>query len=143
MPQAARQRVRRRARRRALAGLYEADVRGIDPVAALDEQDVVLGPADDFARELCRGVAAHGEDLDAWIAGQAEHWTMERMPPVDRAILRLTLFELRWRPDVPPGAAINEAVDLARAYSTADSGRFVNGLLGRLAERAARAPEPA
>lgn len=139
------ERSRRRARKAALAALYAAEVGGADAVASLDE-DAALGSGapDDFARRLVRGVgagAAGPDGLDAWIADAAENWTIDRMPPVDLSILRIALHELRECPDVPPGATINEAVELAKCYSTTDSSRFVNGLLGRLAVRAGRVPD--
>lgn len=139
------ERSRRRARKAALAALYAAEVGGADAVASLDE-DAALGSdvPDEFARRLVRGVGAGtaGPDgLDAWIADAAVNWTIDRMPPVDLTILRIALHELRECPDVPPGATINEAVELAKCYSTTDSSRFVNGLLGRLAVRAGRVTE--
>jgi N utilization substance protein B len=72
--------------------------------------------------------------MDAVISRCAEHWALERMPVIDRNLIRLALFELRWLEDVPVPVAINEAVELAKMLSTDGSGRFVNGLLGRIAE---------
>jgi N utilization substance protein B len=131
--------------------LYAAQVGGVDPdvpvapppPAAPVAAGTAVGRSDEveFTQRLVRGVAAtaDGPDgLDAWIADAAENWTIDRMPPVDLTILRMALYELRDCPDVPPGATINEAVELAKCYSTTDSSRFVNGLLGRLAVRAGR-----
>ena len=80
------------------------------------------------------GVDEHHDEIDAMIRKYSEHWALERMPVIDRTLLRLGTFELCWMPDVPTAAVITEAVELAKQYSTKDSGRFVNGLLSRIAE---------
>ena len=85
------------------------------------------------------GVDEHRDEIDAMIRKYSEHWALERMPVIDRTLLRLGTFELGWMPDVPTAVAITEAVELAKQYSTKDSGRFVNGLLSRIAD--GRAPE--
>ena len=79
------------------------------------------------------GVDEHHQEIDTIIAKFSEHWSLERMPVVDRALLRIGTFELAWLPEVPTAVAITEAVELAKQYSTKDSGRFVNGLLSRIA----------
>ena len=117
----------------ALDILFQADVRGENPADALadwtsDDRDVP-----EFAAELVRGVAASTEELDGLIGEAAHEWTVERMAAVDRTVLRLAVYELLHRDDVPPGAAISEAVVAAKELSTEDSGRFVNGILGRIA----------
>jgi N utilization substance protein B len=89
---------------------------------------------DPYARELVKGVDAHREEIDALIRKYSEHWALERMPVVDRALLRIGTYELAWMPATPTAVAITEAVELAKQYSTKDSGRFVNGLLARIAE---------
>lgn len=116
----------RHARRRAIELLHAADVAGAD---ARDD----LGEEGDEVRALVEGVAANREEIDAIIRGAAEHWTLERMPVVDRNVLRLGIYELLHRPEVPTGAVVDEAVSLAKLLSTEDSGRFVNGILGRVA----------
>ena len=120
---------RTRARKRALDILHAADAldRPVLEVLA-DEPDVA-----DFTRELVEGVDQHRAELDDLIRTYADRWALERMPIVDRNLLRIGTFELLYRPDVPTAAAINEAVELAKMLSTEDSGRFVNGLLGRVA----------
>ncbi|MFN8105735.1 MAG: transcription antitermination factor NusB [Acidimicrobiia bacterium] len=133
------ERVRHRARKSALMALYCADLTGVDALTCLAQQDDLEAPVEAFSRTLVEGVEARRDELDAEISDVAEHWTIDRMPPIDRAILRLALFELVGLPDVPEGASINEAVELAKCYSTTDSSRFVNGLLGRLATRAVEA----
>jgi N utilization substance protein B len=76
----------------------------------------------------------HRDEIDAILRKVSEHWALERMPLVDRAVLRIGCYELGWQPDLPAGVVISEAVDLAKQYSTKDSGRFVNGMLARIAE---------
>jgi N utilization substance protein B len=121
---------RREARERALALLYEADVKGAEPQAVLDALPLEAEP---FTAELVAGVGEHRPEIDALLRSYARGWTLERMPAVDRAVLRLATFELTERPDVPTGAVISEAVDLATHYSTDESGRFVNGMLSAIA----------
>ena len=102
-----------------------------------DEEDGALDPSEEVlarARVLLGGVQQHRDEIDALIEGHAERWELNRMPVVDRNLLRIALFELLWCDDVPVAVAINEAVELAKSLSTEDSGRFVNGLLGRIAQ---------
>ena len=123
---------RREARERALGLAYEAELRGVDLSTILAEQAV---RPDEYACRLVDGVAEHSDEIDALLRKYSEHWALERMPVVDRTLLRMSTFELGWVPDVPTASVITEAVDLAKQYSTKDSGRFVNGLLARLAEQ--------
>jgi len=121
---------RREARERALELLYEAEAKGLAPA------DVLVGlpiTPDPFAVALVTGVDERLAELDALIERLARDWTVERMPWVDRSILRLAAFELVARPDVPTGAILSEAVELAKRFSTEEAGRFVNGLLSNLA----------
>jgi len=113
-------------------------VRDITVIELLE--DLPVEP-DAYALELLRGVEDHGSELDELLREYSEHWAVERMPAVDRAVLRLGCYELAHEPDVPTAVVISEAVDLAKQYSTKDSGRFVNGLLARIAEQV-RAPSP-
>jgi N utilization substance protein B len=122
---------RREARERALSLCYELDVRGVDLDTLLEE---LPAPPDEYAEEIARGVEAHREEVDAILRKYSEHWALERMPLVDRAALRIGTYELGWQPDLPSGVVISEAVELAKQYSTKDSGRFVNGMLARIAE---------
>lgn len=122
---------RREARERALGLAYECEQRNLAPSALLDDLPV---PPDEYAVRLVRGVEAHCDEIDALISKYSEHWAIERMPVVDRTLLRLGTFELGWVPEVPTAVVISEAVELAKQYSTKDSGRFVNGLLSRIAE---------
>jgi N utilization substance protein B len=121
---------RRVARERALSLLYESDAKGIAPAALLAELPL---PPDAFAEDLVRGVGGHVDELDELIGRHAVDWTVDRMPVIDRMVLRIAVFELVHRPDIPTGAVVSEAVELAKTYSTDDSGRFVNGVLGTIA----------
>jgi N utilization substance protein B len=121
---------RREARERALSLAYEVDIRGGDADAVLAALAVDPDP---YAVRLVRGVSEHRAELDAQIGRYAQRWTVERMPVVDRNLLRIGAYELAHCDDVPTGVVISEAVELAKTYSTPDSGRFVNGLLARLA----------
>ena len=148
---------RRAARQLALDVLYESEIRGNLPTEALslrelegwviptsgDDQTVSLTEVDEppseevlaYVRDLVEGVQTHHADIDSLIVRYADRWAIERMPVIDRNLVRIALFELLWGEDIPVAVAINEAVELAKAFSTEDSGRFVNGLLGRIAER--------
>lgn len=122
---------RREARERALGLAYERDQRGVDADAVLGGLEVA---ADPYAERLVRGLDANSDEIDALLSGYAQHWTLERMPVIDRAILRLATYELVYEVETPTGVILNEAVELAKSYSTKDSGRFVNGLLSRIAQ---------
>ena len=122
---------RREARERALSLLYEAEVKGETPDRVLDSLPLAPEP---FAAELVTGVGEHGDEVDGLIRRFAKGWTLERMPAIDRTLLRIGTYELGHRLDVPTGAVISEAVELAKRYSTDDSGKFVNGMLARIAK---------
>jgi N utilization substance protein B len=109
----------------------------VSGVELLEELPV---PPDAYADALVRGADEHRDEIDALIRKYSEHWALERMPAVDRALLRLGTYELAWLPDVPTAVVITEAVELAKQYSTKDSGRFVNGLLSRISAEV-RGPE--
>jgi transcription antitermination protein NusB len=147
---------RRAARRLAIDVLYEAEIRDRLPLEAFEERKlrgwVVPTAGDDdteavppetepspeavaYAEALVQGVQEHHADIDFLIGKYADRWAIERMPVVDRTLLRMAMFELLWGRDTPVAVAINEAVELAKALSTEDSGRFINGLLGRVVER--------
>lgn len=133
---------RRKARRRALDVLYEADQRQrpanevlVDYIRRLEQP---RPPHLDYAIGLVEGVAAHRDRIDELIASYAEGWTLDRMPVVDRNLARIAVFELLYRDDIDDAVAITEAIELARQMSTDDSPRFLNGVLGRIAEYATR-----
>jgi N utilization substance protein B len=124
---------RSKARKRALDVLYESEVRDVDATATLAERiRLAEPPVNDYTIELVEGVVDHRARIDEILAEYAEGWTVDRMPDVDRAVLRLGVYELLWRPDVPDAVAIDEAVELAKSLSTDESPRFVNGVLGRV-----------
>jgi transcription antitermination protein NusB len=126
---------RSKARKRALDLLYEAEIRGEDVLRLLGERAAGSEPpVPEYAAVLVRGVQAHRAEIDGMLAEHSRGWSLDRMPAVDRNILRIGTYELFWAGDVPPGVAISEAVLLARDLSTDGSPSFVNGLLARLAE---------
>ncbi len=126
---------RSKARKRALDVLFEAEIRG-EPVLELLALRTSEGspPVSPYAAELVQGVREHQEQIDRLLATHAQGWTLDRMPAVDRNILRIGAYELLWRDDIPDPVAISEAVQLAAELSTDDSPAFVNGLLGKLLE---------
>jgi N utilization substance protein B len=128
---------RTKARKRALDLLFEAEQRGVDPADLLRERlaaPVTEHPLPELTATLVSGVVERRAQLDELITTYAQGWTLQRMPAVDRAILRLGAFEVLFSEDVPEPVAISEWVGLATELSTDDSPRFVNGLLARLAE---------
>ncbi|WP_203920883.1 transcription antitermination factor NusB [Rugosimonospora africana] len=131
---------RRKARKRALDVLYEADLRDL-PIDEVLRSSIsrIEGPRPgylDYAILLVEGTAEHLNRIDELIASYAEGWTLERMPAVDRNLARVAVYELLYRDDIDDAVAISEAVELARQMSTDDSPRFLNGVLGRIAEYA-------
>lgn len=128
---------RTKARARALDILFEADQRGLNAVALLDER--LADPEsragnNPYTATLVRGVVEKWRDINAALTDYSQGWTLERMPAVDRAILRLGAWEILWNDEIPDAVAISEAVALATELSTDESPSFVNGLLGRLSE---------
>jgi N utilization substance protein B len=123
---------RSEARERALLLLYEADAKGGEP------REVVAGlpvAPDPLASRLVEGVEDRRPEIDALLSDHARGWTLERMPVIDRTVLRIATYELLDRPDVPTAVVIDEAVELAKRFSTDDSGRFVNGMLAAIAKK--------
>ena len=126
---------RSKARKRALDVLFEAELRDRPVLAVLaDRAADESPPLPSYAADLVRGVHAHQEQIDQLIAENAQGWALERMPAVDRNVLRIGAYELLWADDVPDAVAISEAVQLAGDLSTEGSPTFVNGLLARLLE---------
>ncbi len=120
---------RRAARERALGLLYEAATKSLPIEEVLAALPV---PADPFAAEVVRGVETNRDELDVLIGRFARGWRLERMPLLDLTVLRMAAFELTERTDVPTAAIISEAVELAKRFSTDNSGRFVNGVLASI-----------
>ena len=126
---------RSKARKRALDVLFEADQRGVAPDVVLAEKDARgEAPSNPYTGTLVRGVVAHSARIDELLSSYAVGWPLDRMPAVDRAVLRLAVYELLWEDDVPDAVVVDEAVELAKQLSTDESPSFVNGLLGRLVE---------
>ena len=119
---------RSKARKRALDLIYASEMRGRSAVEALEE--IPGGPNNPYTGELVRGVAAHQEHIDDVISRYAQGWTLQRMPSVDRNVLRLAVYEVLYVDDVPDAVAVSEALQLVRDLSTDDSPAFVNGVLG-------------
>lgn len=132
---------RREARRTAIDVLFQADVTHSDGPRVLAEWEETGREISPYARELVESVTANVEELDRTIGSHAEGWTVERMPALDRTILRVATYELTLG-GVPVGAAIDEAVRAAKTLSTEDSGRFVNGVLGEIARASATVDDP-
>jgi transcription antitermination protein NusB len=126
---------RSKARKRALDILFQSDVRSTDALGTLaDWVRRSDPPVQDYAQQIVEGVTANRERIDELIVGCARDWSLERMPPVDRTILRLATYELVFRDDVPDAVVIDEAVELAKSLSTDDSPGFVNGVLSHVRE---------
>ncbi|GAA3584933.1 hypothetical protein GCM10022198_05280 [Klugiella xanthotipulae] len=131
---------RSKARKRALDILFQADLREISLIEALqsEAQRAVSEPERHaswlYARDIVDGVNDNFVEIDETIETYAQGWTLQRMPAVDRAILRIGVWELLFNDEVPAGVAISEAVELAKTFSTEDSGGFVNGVLGKVAQ---------
>lgn len=130
---------RSKARKRAVDAVFAADLRKISPLDLLNEvaelaadrqnQDEIFG----YAREIVQGVIDQHEQIDDLLETYSQGWALDRMPNLDRAILRVAVWEILHNPDVPNAVAVNEAVELAKELSTDDSGAFVNGLLSKIA----------
>lgn len=127
---------RTRARRQALQILYQREITGesVSSILASHSYSVEDGEPSEYCRELALGAEANQEFVDQMIESTSEHWTLLRMPLVDRNILRLAVYEITFRDEIPDSVAINEAVEMAKVYGGDDSSKFVNGVLGRIAE---------
>jgi transcription antitermination protein NusB len=130
---------RTKARKRAVDAVFAADLRKISPLQLLNEvaelaadrqnQDAIFG----YARDIVDGIIEHHDEIDDLLETYSQGWALDRMPNLDRAILRCAVWEILYNDEVPDAVAINEAVALAKELSTDDSGSFVNGLLSRIA----------
>ncbi len=125
---------RHRARKIILDVLYRLEIDKVAPGEVLDDyrEEMAAKEIDAFVERVLAGVVAKMPELDKIIDAHADKWALNRMPILDRNILRLGVYELKYEDDIPASVTINEAVELANMYSTDDSGRFVNGILGRL-----------
>ncbi|NPV26218.1 MAG: transcription antitermination factor NusB [Firmicutes bacterium] len=128
---------RRRARETALQILFQIDVGQASPEAAIEHvltEFPLSEPASEFAVTLVRGALKHLREIDQVIKELSREWNLDRMAKVDRNILRLAIYEILYVPEVPNNVAINEAIEVAKKFGGGDSGRFVNGILGKLVE---------
>ena len=140
-------------RRQALQAMFQQEFCGLD-IAALDagskdllvvsfcpkgvqDTELVGEPLNDYAKKLITGIVANKAEIDSWISGAADNWTIERMQNVDRNIIRLACFEMAFVPEIPTPVAINEAVEVAKVFGGDESPKFVNGVLGRIARKLA------
>lgn len=129
---------RRKARKQALDLLYESDIRGSDALQILESRDVPdegpdARPIREFTRELIMGTVENRRKIDELIMTYAQGWDMDRLPAVDRNILRIGIFEILWSTNVPVSVAIDEALNLARELSSDESSKYIHGVLGRIA----------
>jgi N utilization substance protein B len=129
---------RSKARKQALDLMYETDIRGTDLVKTLEERDIPADgpdarPIREYTRELVNGVSTNRRKIDELITTYAQGWDMDRLPAVDRNILRLGIYEILWSNSVPTSVAIDEALDLAKELSSDDSSKYIHGVLGRIA----------
>lgn len=130
---------RTKARKRAVDAVFAADLRKISPLSLLDDvadlaadrqnQEAIFG----YARQIVQGIVDHHDEIDDLLETYSQGWALERMPNLDRAILRVAVWEILYNSEVPDAVAVDEAVELAKEFSTDDSGSFVNGLLSRIA----------
>lgn len=124
--------IRRSERERIMSLLYQAEILNLPIKEVLDRSEV---PETDFVTQRLVGVALHIEDIDTTCSKNLNNWELERLPTLDRSILRLAVYELLYASDVTPAVAISEAVELAKTFSTEDSGRFINGVLAEVQRR--------
>jgi len=128
---------RSKARKQALDLLYEADIRGSSSLELLQSRDLIeegpdARPIRDFTRDLISGVTANSRKIDELITTYAQGWDMDRLPAVDRNILRLAIYEIVWSADLADGIAIDEALTLAKELSTDESAGYIHGVLGKI-----------
>lgn len=129
---------RSKARKQCLDLLYEGDIRSLAPADLLALREVEddgpdARPVREYTKELILGIAEHRRKIDELISTYAQGWDMDRLPAVDRNILRLGIYEILWRKDLDDAVAINEALNLAKELSTEDSATYIHGVLGRIA----------
>jgi N utilization substance protein B len=123
---------RRKARKRALDFLYEADIRSASPLELLGSRDASELSQSEYVVDLLTGVEANKSKIDELITTYAQGWDMDRMPAIDRNILRIALFEILFKSDLDDQVAASEAVEIAGELSTDDSAQYINGILGRI-----------
>jgi N utilization substance protein B len=129
---------RSKARKQALDFLYESDIRGSDALQTLEQRDIPdegpdARPIREYTRDLISGVVENRRKIDELIMTYAQGWDMDRLPAVDRNILRIGIFEILWSTAVPTSVSIDEALNLAKELSSDDSSKYIHGVLGRIA----------
>ena len=134
---------RRKSRELALQVLYQLEIAEQDSESPIDHlQAYVLQDRerDEFSELLVRGVRAHGKEIDRLLKKHSEHWRLDRMAVIDRAILRMATFELLYCEEIPPKVTLNEAIDLGKRYGSEESGSFINGILDQMQKEVVRKP---
>ncbi len=134
---------RRKSRELALQALYQWNITRQDPFLILDQQKVNFSPADEedeFAQQIIVGVLEHYNHIDELIEKFSEHWRLDRISIIDRNILRMAIFELLFREDIPPRVTLNEAIDLGKRFGSEDSSAFINGILDRIQKEVIHKP---
>jgi N utilization substance protein B len=134
---------RRKSRELALQALYQWNITRQDPFLILDQQKVNFSPADEedeFAQQIIVGVLEHYNHIDELIEKFLEHWRLDRISIIDRNILRMAIFELLFREDIPPRVTLNEAIDLGKRFGSEDSSAFINGILDRIQKEVIHKP---
>jgi len=134
---------RRKSRELALQALYQWNITRQDPFLILDQQKANFSPADEeggFAQQILIGVLEHYNHIDELIEKFSEHWRLDRISIIDRNILRMAIFELLFREDIPPKVTLNEAIDLGKRFGSEDSSAFINGILDRIQKEVIHKP---
>ena len=134
---------RRKSRELALQALYQWNITRQDPSLILDQQKVNFSPADEedeFAQQIIVGVLEHYNHIDELIEKFSEHWRLDRISIIDRNILRMAIFELLFREDIPPRVTLNEAIDLGKRFGSEDSSAFINGILDHIQKEVIHKP---
>lgn len=129
---------RRQARERALQVLFQIDLGNVEPNEAFSKVDESLGRLkknEEFAQQLVKGTLANLRSIDRVIVGISKDWNIKRMANVDRNIMRLALFEILYCKDIPNNVSVNEAIELGKVFGSEQSGKFINGILGRVVEK--------
>lgn len=136
-------RKRRRSRELALQILYQLNISNQEAPRAIAELQEHFSPEmekDEFLERIILGIVEHRKEIDSLIEEYSENWRLDRMTMIDRAILRMAIFELIYCQEVPPKVALNEAIDLSKRYGSEESGSFVNGILDQILKKAIRKP---
>ena len=134
---------RRKSRELALQALYQWSITRQNPSLILDQQKANFSPADEedeFAQQIVVGVLEHYNHIDELIEKFLEHWRLDRISIIDRNILRMAIFELLFREDIPPRVTLNEAIDLGKRFGSEDSSSFINGILDRIQKEVIQKP---